>query len=157
MFWIVLLVIIGLLLYFAELVLLPGITLAAVGAFCALTGATAWAFSSFGPQTGFWVLGISLVCVVLITAIFLRPKTWKRLSLNTEIKDSVGGEPLKEQHQIGDTAIALTRLAPMGNVIINGQSIEAKTRSGYLNAGSEVRIIGFENQTLIVEELKVTK
>lgn len=154
MFWIVLLVIVGLVLYFAELVLLPGITLAAVGAFCALTGATAWAFSSFGAETGFWVLGISLVCVVLITVIFLRPKTWKKLSLNTEIKDSVGGAPLNSQHKIGDMATALTRLAPMGNVIIDGNSIEAKTRSGYIDAGSNVRIIGFENQTLIVEPIK---
>ena len=58
MLWITLLIILGLLLFLAELVLLPGITIAAVGAFCCLVGAAAWAYVDGGLVVGFTVLGI---------------------------------------------------------------------------------------------------
>lgn len=155
MFWIVLLVIVGLLLYFAELVLLPGITLAAIGSFCSLAGATFWAFSTYGDQTGLWVLGCSVVGVVFITIFFLRARTWKKLSLHTEIKESIG-IALSKRYHIGDRCVALTRLAPMGNVLIDGATVEAKTRGGYLDAGAELEIIGFENQSLIVSSKRAS-
>ncbi|MEG0725745.1 MAG: NfeD family protein [Mucinivorans sp.] len=153
MIWIILLVAVGLLLYFAELVLLPGITLAAVGSFCALAGASIWAFADYDTTFGWWILCSSIIGVGLITAIFLRPKTWKKYSLHTEIRESIG-VALNERYKIGDRATALTRLAPMGNVLIDGATVEAKTRGGYLDAGSEVEIIGFENQSLVVSAIK---
>ncbi|MEG2728832.1 MAG: NfeD family protein, partial [Mucinivorans sp.] len=141
------------LLYFAELVLLPGITLAAIGSFCALVGASIWAFTSYSPTFGWWIVASAVIGVILITVIFLRPKTWKKYSLHTQINDSIG-TALASQYNIGQQATTLTRLAPMGNVLINGTTVEAKTRGNYVNAGSTVEIIGFENQTLVVAEVK---
>lgn len=150
MFWIVLLIILGVILFFAELVLLPGITIAAVGAFCALVVAAAWAFAEFGIVTGFIVLGIIIALVLVMLALFLRPKTWKKVALHTEIKETID-RPISELCKIGDAARALTRLAPMGKVVLEGKVYEAKTMGEYVDEGTEVEVIDFDNQNIIVK------
>ncbi|MEG2319811.1 MAG: serine protease, partial [Mucinivorans sp.] len=81
--WIILLIVLGVVLFFAELVLLPGITIAAAGAFCCLVVAAAWTFVSYGLFTGFVVLAIILVILGVMMALFLRRRTWHNMSLHT--------------------------------------------------------------------------
>lgn len=150
MWWIIILVVVGLVLYFAELALLPGVTIAGIVAFGALVGATVGAFGQ-GAAVGWWVVGVELVGLGILTALFFRPRTWRRVALHTEIKDSVGVSAA-DRFKVGDRGEALTRLAPMGNVLIAGQTVEAKTRGGYVDEGRVVEVIGFENGALIVKE-----
>lgn len=150
MFWIVLLIVLGTILFFAELVLLPGITVAAVGAFCALVSAASWAFIEYGFLTGFIVLGIILAIVTVMMIFFLRPKTWKKVTLHTEIRETID-RPINELCKVGDHASVLTRLAPMGKVIIEGRVYEAKTMGEYVDEGGEATVIGFDNQNVIVK------
>lgn len=145
--WIILLLILGILLFIAELVLLPGLTVAAVGSFCSLVGAVAMAFN-IGESEGWIVLGIVLVIITILTAIFLRSKTWRGVALKTNITESLDNMP---KAQIGDKGKALTRLAPMGKVVIEGEVIEAKTMGEYIDEGSLIEVIGVENMNLIVK------
>ncbi len=151
LFWIILLVILGILLFFAELVLLPGITLAAVGAFACLCAASAWIFAEYGIMYGFIGLGAILAVVLLMLILFLRPKTWKKVSLSTELPDSIA-TPISELCEVGSSGRSLTRLAPMGKVLIEGQTFEAKTMGGYIDEGESVSVIGYDNQNIIVEK-----
>ena len=141
MLWITLLIILGLLLFLAELVLLPGITIAAVGAFCCLVGAAAWAFVDGGLVVGFTVLGIIVGLLIVLTALFLRPRTWNRLALRTHIDSQV---------EVGVQGTTLTRLAPMGKVQIGEQIFEAKSLDSYIDPRQQVRVIGYDNATLVV-------
>lgn len=150
MYWILLLIILGLLLYFAELVLLPGITVAAVGSFCCLVTAASLAFVWGSTLQGFLVLGAIVLLVVIMTVIFLRPKTWKKAALHTNITQSIS-DSIDSKLVMGQQGRALTRLAPMGKVVIEGLTVEAKTTGGYLDEGSAVKIIGFDNDNIIVE------
>lgn len=146
--WIILLIILGILLFIAELVLLPGITIAAVGSFCSLVAAIAMAFIKEGETTGWIVLGIVIVIVTILTSIFLRSKTWRKIALNTKIPESLDNMP---KAGLGDTGKAITRLAPMGKIIINNNVIEAKTMGEYIDEGSNVEVIGTDNMNLIVK------
>lgn len=150
LFWIILFIIFGIILFFAELVLLPGITIAAVGSFCCLVAAAAWSFAEFGVVAGFITLGIILVLVLVMVVLFLRPKTWKKVTLSTQIKESIDS-PIEHLCQIGQQGEALTRLAPMGKVIICGHTFEAKTMGDYIDQMSGIEVIGFDNQNVIVK------
>lgn len=150
MFWIILLIVLGTVLYFAELVLLPGITIAAIGSFCCLVTASALAFTWGGLAEGFIVLGVILVLLAIITAIFLRPRTWKHAALHTNITETID-TAIDTQFTIGEQGRALTRLAPMGKVVMNGHTVEAKTMGQYVDEGTEVEVIGFDNQNVIVK------
>ena len=150
MLWITLLIILGLLLFLAELVLLPGITIAAVGAFCCLVGAAAWAFVDGGPVVGFTVLGIIVGLLIVLTALFLRPRTWNRLALRTHIDSQVQPVEIDKQVEVGVQGTTLTRLAPMGKVQIGEQIFEAKSLDSYIDPRQQVRVIGYDNATLVV-------
>ena len=148
--WITLLILLGLLLFLAELVLLPGITVAAVGAFCCLVGAVTWAFVGGGMGMGFIVLAVVVVLLVLLTILFLRPRTWNRFALKTNIESQVQPVEIEKQVEVGVQGITLTRLAPMGKVQIDGQIFEAKSLDSYIDPRQEVIVIGYDNATLVV-------
>lgn len=148
--WITLLILLGLLLFLAELVLLPGITVAAVGAFCCLVGAVTWAFVGGGMVMGFIVLAVVVVLLVLLTILFLRPRTWNRFALKTNIESQVQPVEIEKQVEVGVQGITLTRLAPMGKVQIDGQIFEAKSLDSYIDPRQEVIVIGYDNATLVV-------
>lgn len=148
--WITLLILLGLLLFLAELVLLPGITVAAVGAFCCLVGAVTWAFIGGGMVMGFIVLAVVVVMLVLLTILFLRPRTWNRFALKTNIESQVQPVEIEKQVEVGVQGITLTRLAPMGKVQIDGQIFEAKSLDSYIDPRQEVIVIGYDNATLVV-------
>lgn len=142
----------GVILLIAELVLLPGITIAGIASFCCLVGASAWVFAEFGISYGFVALGGVTALVVIILAIFLRPKTWSKMALHTEITKTID-TPIEELVPNSSTGSALTRLAPMGKVLIEGKTYEAKTMGAYIDQGTKIRVIGYDNQNVIVEAI----
>ncbi len=150
MIWIIMLIVLGLILFFAELVILPGITVAAVGAFCCLVAAVAWSFAEYGLGTGFTTLAAVMLLIVVMLIIFLRPRTWNSVALKTEISESID-IPIEELVTIDSCGKSLTRLAPMGKVLIEGRTYEAKTMGEYLDEGSIIKVIGYDNQNIIVE------
>ncbi len=149
--WIILLVLLGLILFLAELVLLPGITVAAVGAFCCLVGAVSWAFVELGMATGWIVLGSVSVALTVLTLLFLRPRTWNRFALHTEIDSQVQPVEIDQQIAVGAVGTTLTRLAPMGKVDIGGRVYEAKSLDSYIDPRTAVVVTGYENANIIVK------
>ncbi len=150
LFWITLLLILGILLFLAELVLLPGITIAAIGSLAALCAAVAWSFAEYGISCGFMTLGIVCVIIIIMLIFFFRRNTWRKVSLATELPDSIE-RPIGELCKIGASGRTISRLAPMGKVIVDGRVFEAKTMGSFVNEGASVKVIGFENQNIIVE------
>ena len=51
---------------------------------------------------------------------------------------------------VGDTGVTLSRLAPMGKVLVNGEEYEAKFSEGFLDRGVEVVVIDIDGNILIV-------
>lgn len=151
--WIILLIFFGLLLFVTELVLLPGITVAAVGSFCCLVGAVAWTFVEHGVAGGFIVLGIVVGLLLTLTALFLRPRTWNRVALKTNIESQVQPVEIEKQVEVGVRGITMTRLAPMGNVRIDGRIFEAKSLDSYIDPKRQVQVVGYDNATIIVRSV----
>ncbi len=150
LFWIILLIVVGILLFVAELVLLPGVTFAAILSFCSMCAAAAWIFSEYGILYGFIGLGGILLLMGVLTAIYFRRSTWRRVTLDTELAHSLD-TPVDELCTLGAIGTSITRLAPMGKVIIDGTIFEAKTMGGFVDEQREVTVIGFENHNIIVE------
>lgn len=148
--WIILLLILGALLFFVELVLLPGITIAGVGAFCSFIAAAVLGFVLFDYFWGFVTIAAIVVIVAVMTAFFLRPKTWRKVTLDAEIKDAFE-QKADTEISVGDEGETLTRLAPMGKVMIGGKSYEAKSLDSFIDPKTEIVVTGFDNSSLIVK------
>ncbi len=153
MFYIVLLIFLGLLFLVAELVLLPGVSIGALLSLVCYGSSIYLAFRDYGPLTGFIVVLVILVLSVVSVVFSLRAKTWQRFSLKQEIRSSSMPEPDKEL-QIGARGKSVSRLSPMGKIRIDGRLYEAKSQDVYIDPRSDVEVVGFENFSVIVKKVE---
>ena len=157
MFWIVLLIILGLLFLLAEILLLPGLS---VGALLALVcyGCASWmAFAWYGTTAGTVTVAVIIAASGLLTVWALRAKTWQRLSLDQKIESAGNTAPQNDDVKVGDRGVAVSRLSPMGTVEIGGRRYEAKSAEAYIDQRSEIEVVGFENANVIVRRTNATK
>lgn len=71
-----------------------------------------------------------------------------RVSLKTEIDSKV--EAKNEMVKVGDTGVATSRLAPIGNAEINGFVVEVKSITGFVDVGTRIEIISADRQEVLV-------
>lgn len=146
---ITILVILGIVLIVAEILLLPGITIAAIGAAASLSGALYMCYGGYGMIATVILLIIIIIASVAAILLSLRSKSLKKISLESSI-DGKTSEDAEKSVALSDEGVAITRLAPMGNVEIGGVSFEAKSRDGYIEERTPVRVVGFERSIVIV-------
>ena len=151
MWYIALLVLLGLLFLVVEIVLLPGVSIGALLALVCDGSAIYLAFTKLGTTAGIATLVVVLVISLVAVVISLRAKTWQRLSLEQELKSSSMPTPAEEL-KIGERGRTISRLAPMGKVEIGGKSYEAKSTDVYIDPKPEVEVVGFENFNVIVKK-----
>ena len=101
MWLIIALVLIGVLLLVAELVLLPGISVAGVGALLAFGVAIFYAFFEYGVLWGVVTLTVTVVLAVIAVFVSLRSNTWQRLSLKTTIDSASTPTPQQNNIRMG--------------------------------------------------------
>lgn len=147
---ILLLIVVSALLLVVELVLLPGITVAGLMSMAADCAAAYLAYLYHG-YTGLIaaVIGI-IVCSVIATTLSLRRRTWRMLSLESEIDGQSQSSP-QDELRVGQRGTSVSRLAPGGKVRFGDTLFEARAREGLIAPGVEVEVTGFDNFTVIVK------
>ena len=60
----------------------------------------------------------------------------------------------KSQFKVGDHGVARTRLALIGEALINGQIVEVKSEGGFINENEEIEIIRVSGNSLFVAKVK---
>lgn len=149
---IIFLVILGLFFLVAELIFLPGVTLGVVLSLAGYAAAIYLGFTRFGMVGGIVVVAIVVALSLVATLISLRARTWQRFALN----DKVEGQSMETpalQVSIGERGVAISRLSPMGKVNIAGKEYEAKSLDAYIDQRTPIKVIGFENFTVIVKSV----
>ena len=149
---VIFLVLLGLFFLVAELVFLPGAALGVILSLASYAAATYFAFVRIGMVGGFVTLGIIIVLSLIATIISLRAKTWQRFALKNKVEGQSMQTPAEEV-KIGDCGVTISRLSPMGKVLIGGKEYEAKSAEAYIDQRTEVTVIGFENFTIIVKSI----
>ncbi len=149
---IIFLILLGLLLFLLEFLVVPGITVAGIGGAISIITAVVLAFYYHGPRTGLIVLLATLLVLILTVVFMLKAGTWKKLMLNKSIDSRV--DNVKKQEGLvkeGDTGSTVTRLNPMGRVIVNGQYYEAKSMDRLIDQGTDIVVLKVEINKLIVK------
>jgi len=147
---IIVLILIGIFLFLVEFLLVPGITIAGIAGFILLVGAVYFGYDSLGTPEGHYVLLGTAVLSVAVIAYALRARTWKRLMLDSTISGKVSSYA-EEKVKVGDTGMTVTRLNPMGKVLINGEYLEAKSTGAYIEQKKKIRVINIRDYRVTVE------
>lgn len=141
-------IIIGLLLLFAEILIIPGVGVAGILGVLSLVGSCVYAFLEVSTTAGIITTVSVVVLLVVMTIYVLRAKTWKRISLNTNI-DSKAISDVKVS--VGDSGKTITRLAPMGQAVIGGESTEVKALEGMIDSNVEVVVVMIDDNKIYVK------
>lgn len=145
---VVTLIIIGLLLIFAEILLIPGIGVAGILGVIALGGSCVYAFVEISSTAGLVVTAVNVALLVFLTIYVLRAKTWKKISLETNIDSKAASDVVVA---VGDEGKTLTRLAPMGQVLISGESVEVRALEGMIDPNVDVVVVMVEDNKIYVK------
>lgn len=148
--FIITLILVGLVLIFAEILLVPGVGVAGILGLLSMGGSCFYAFYEFGNVTGYIVTAVNVVLIVALSIWVLRAKTWKRMSLETSI-DSKAIET--SVLAVGDRGKTLTRLAPMGSARFGDFVVEVKAVEGMLDPNIEVEVVLIEDNRIYVKPL----
>ena len=151
--YIILLLLLGALFLLAELLLLPGVTIGALLSIGCYGGAIYLGYTLYDPIVGTVVVAVAIISALLTVIFSLRAKTWQRLSLKQNI-DSVSVANPENELKVGAVGVAVSRIAPMGKVEIDGKTFEAKSISELIDEHSQVEVTGYENFNVIVKRVK---
>lgn len=147
---IVILILLGILLIFAEFLLTPGLSLLGIAGFLVMGLGVFFSFYHFSPSFGYITLFSSLLILFIIIVVALKNNTWDHISLKTNTSSSVH-EEIIDQVSPGDTGFAVSRLSPMGKVQIGEHLFEAKSLDGYVDPNTEIIIHKVSGNIVIVK------
>lgn len=148
------LIIAAVLLFLAELFLIPGISIAGILAGGCILFANYYAFTYMGTTAGIITLVVSALACIGSLVGFMRSKTLDRISLKKDITSKVD-RSAEEKVKVGDTGITTTRLALIGHAEINGNIVEVKSADGFLDEKTPVVVSRITDGILLVEKQKI--
>lgn len=151
---VVLLFVVGLILLAFE-VIVPGGVLGMIGV-CALIGGCGLAFVEFGLNGGLLASGLAVVLtgVMLWLELKVMPKTalGRRFFLDQSVEGKSQPALAESTAVVGAVVEAVTTLAPSGYVVLDGKRYEAFSRSGLVEAGARLKVVGVDTFRLIVQK-----
>ena len=150
---IILLIVIGIALMVVEVVVLPGITISGLAGALLIGCSVFFTFKWFGNTAGiFSLIGTGILFIVFMVYA-LRAKTWDRLSLHSEIDGRVNVVDTNDIKQ-GDRGMTVSRLAPIGKILIHDKIMEGKSEFGLIDENREIEVVHVNESTIIVHEIK---
>lgn len=142
------LIILGLMLLFAEILIIPGVGVAGILGLLSMGGSCAHAFMEIGQTVGIVVTAVNAIMIALLTVWVLRAKTWKRFALETNI-DAKAVVPEVDVVP-GTKGVSITRLAPMGMARFGDLRLEVTAREGIIDPGVEVEVVEVDGMKVYV-------
>ena len=145
------LVVLGVILLLMEFFLLPGISIAGIGGAIFMVGGVIYSYIYIGPTAGNITLGVSLILLAASFVWLVKSKSLQRIALTADINETVDNSELKTLKP-GDTGVALSRLNPIGKVLINDIIVEGKSFDGeFIDEDAQVEVIRVETYNVAVK------
>lgn len=152
--WIILvaLFIFGYVLFFVEVVFIPGIGFAGILGVIAFIAASVLAWKHYGPMVGGVTACISFGTTLLATFLFYKSKASKRLLLDNKLSRESGVVASQQAAivHVGELATVVSPLRPIGIVSIGGTRYDALTAGEYIDKGQTVKVIEIQGNNIIV-------
>lgn len=150
---ILLLLALGVVLVIVEFMLIPGLSIAGIGAFISFAFSVYLSFKYWGNLAGIVTLIAILVFVPVLLYFLFKGNAMKPMMLNSDIDGKVN--TIDEQKiQVGNEGITTGRLAPLGKAKINGITVEARSLGQFIDQQTPVKVIKITGNTVVVEPIK---
>lgn len=146
---IALLLFFGLLFVAAEVIFIPGTTVVGIVGFVLLAIGIWLGYRDLGTPLGHYALVGVAVVAGLIVYVGLRPKNLARVALNS-VNDTSVHDARRPDVAPGTVGRTLSALRPAGTALFGTERREVVTRGEFVPTGSEVRVLGIEQNRIVV-------
>lgn len=147
------LIVIGIILFLIEFLVIPGISVAGIAGFIAITGGIFCGYYFYDAVTGTIILLVSVFIMAIMFYLAFKYKTWQNLSL-TAMVDGKTGVLEENSVQIGDEGVTVSKLSPIGNALINNKIFEVRSEGEYVNSNIKVQIKHIDGNKIYIETIK---
>ncbi len=147
---IIFLLLLGDILVLAELLFIPGTIFTGLLGLGSIVGSCYLAYDHISPTASIIIFVVNIAVLVIATILLLRAKTWRKLSLETNIESHIDEKPEEKGLQVGQEGISTTRLAPMGKVDFDGTSMEVTSEDGIIDQKTAVVITKIQDNKIYV-------
>lgn len=149
---IIILIILGIILFLIEFLLIPGVTVAGIGGAILMIGGVILGYHYHGMQVGNFILLGTVIFSIFTLYLVLKSRTWRKIMLDSKIDSKVNLLDRGEfKIKAGDTGVAITRLNPMGKVLIQGEYFEAKSLNKLIDQKTPIIVIKISGNKIIVK------
>ena len=149
---IIILILLGILLFLIEFLLIPGVGVAGIIGAVLMIGGVILGYTYHGVTVGNLVLGATVILSVISLVLVLKSKTWRKVMLDTKIDSKVNSiEKNGKELNVGDTGTSITRLNPMGKIMVDGQYYEAQALNMLIDEGTPITIMKITGKKIIVK------
>ena len=138
-FILIVLLAVAIFLLILEIFFLPGISVAGIAAVVFYGVTIYYAFARIGIVAGIITIIASIVLTILLIWYFMRSRALDTMSLHTNI-DETAPTQIDASIQVGDRGVTLSRLNPMGRVLVDGISVEGRSMQ-YIDENVEVEVV----------------
>jgi membrane-bound serine protease (ClpP class) len=150
----IILLVLGVVLLALEIVALPGGVAGTFGAVMIAVGV--WqSFKVFGNTVGTVILLCAVALCTLMLVWFMKTKTWQRFSLNEESDSKVN--QLDSKIVPGMKGYTISRLAPTGKALIEGQPMEVHAINKFIDPDRPIEVVAVEGYRIDVCETQDTR
>jgi len=148
---IVSLLILGAFLIFLE-TLLPGLITGITGFFC-LVAAVILGYRDYGYHTGTLILAGVMAGALLGIWCWAKYFPGSRVAKKFISQGTVGDLGVDKPELLHATGVALTPLRPSGTAKIGGQRIDVVTEGGFIENGTEIKVVMVEGARIVVRAI----
>jgi membrane-bound ClpP family serine protease len=146
-------ILLGILFMLVEIFLLPGISIAGIAGAIFLVGGIVYAYLFLGSTAGNITLAASALAMGGTFFWLLKSKSLRKISLETNIEGKVDNSNLQKM-AVGDRGIALSRLNPIGKVMVNDVEAEGKSFDGeFIEEETAIEIVRIETYHVLVKRI----
>lgn len=146
---IITLIILGIICVILEILVVPGLIVGILG-FVMMVGGVVAAYVTHGALVGNIVLVSTIVLSIILFALTLRSKTWRKLALKTNI-DSKMNTIDEQKLTVGMEGVAVSRLAPMGKGKFDNEMVEVSSTKGFIDVGATIEITKIQGNKVYVK------
>ncbi len=145
---IIIVLIIGLLLLFTEVAVVPGFGVAGILGILALGAGAVAAWTELGPLWGGVTAGISVFAAVVMLFWLPRSRAGRKMVLEHDHRAAISQED--RSGLVGRRGITVTPLRPIGRVRFGTDEVDVMTEGEYIDSNQEVEVMTVEGPRVVV-------
>ena len=145
---IVLALVVGLILLFTEVAVVPGFGVAGALGLLALAGGAIAAWTELGPVWGGVTGAVSVVAAAIMLIWLPKSRVGRQVVLEHSQAEAVSQED--RSGLVGRRGVTATPLRPIGRVRFGSEEVDVMTEGEYIDSNLEVEVISVEGSRVVV-------